>query len=180
MDSAQSLAALRGWAAANLGVLVLVVAVAGLAGVAALVAQGRRLRRLQQHYAALSAGVDGRNLEQLLGHHLARIDGAEQQVRALDRRVGELTADAADALQGVGLVRYDAFGDVGGLVSFALAVLDERGDGFVLNSLFAREGSSTYAKAIRGGRSEISLSEEETAAVRQALDRLPAPGRSPG
>jgi hypothetical protein len=72
------------------------------------------------------------------------------------------------AFQRVGLVRYNPFEDTGGNQSFALAMLDADGNGWVLSSLHARTGTRVYAKAVRGGRSDAPLSEEETAAIRQA------------
>ena len=72
------------------------------------------------------------------------------------------------AFQRVGLVRYNPFEETGGNQSFALALLDANGDGWVLSSLHARSGTRVYAKAIKGGRAEAGLSAEETEAIRQA------------
>ena len=65
-------------------------------------------------------------------------------------------------------MRYNPFEETGGNQSFALALLDAEGNGWVLSSLHARQGTRVYAKSIRGGRSDAALSEEETAAIRQA------------
>ena len=72
------------------------------------------------------------------------------------------------AFQRVGLVRYNPFEDTGGNQSFALAMLDANGDGWILSSLHARQGTRFYAKAVKAGRSETSLSDEEQAAIKQA------------
>ncbi|MGH2476204.1 MAG: DUF4446 family protein, partial [Candidatus Limnocylindrales bacterium] len=72
------------------------------------------------------------------------------------------------AFQRVGLVRFNPFEDTGGNQSFALALLDSDGNGWVLSSLHARSGTRVYAKVITGGRAEGALSEEESAAVKQA------------
>jgi len=72
------------------------------------------------------------------------------------------------SFQRVGLVRYNPFEETGGNQSFALALLDADGDGWVLSSLHARAGTRMYAKSIKGGRSEAGLSSEETAAITQA------------
>ena len=72
-------------------------------------------------------------------------------------------------MQKVGLVRYNPFEETGGNQSFALAMLDADGDGWVLSSLHARSGTRVYAKAVSAGRSDVALSDEETAALRQAL-----------
>jgi hypothetical protein len=100
------------------------------------------------------------------------------RLRALGRRVRRLTArgvrtegaDGTDltALRHVGVVRYDAFGDMGGRLSFSAAVFDARGDGFVLTSINGRSETRTYAKGLAGLRSEQTLSPEEQQAIRDA------------
>ena len=81
----------------------------------------------------------------------------------LTTRTPVLEAASRKAFSRVGLVRYNPFEETGGNQSFALALLDASGDGWVLSSLHARSGTRVYAKAIAGGRSDAALSEEETA-----------------
>ncbi|HKG56390.1 MAG TPA: DUF4446 family protein, partial [Candidatus Limnocylindrales bacterium] len=69
----------------------------------------------------------------------------------------------------IGLVRFNPFEDTGGNQSFAVALLDAHGDGFVLSSLHGRGGTRVYAKALTNGRSESTLSGEESEALRLAL-----------
>jgi hypothetical protein len=91
--------------------------------------------------------------------------------RGLDEvaaRTAILEAAQRRSFQRVGLVRYNPFEETGGNQSFALALLDATGDGWVLSSLHARSGTRIYAKAIKAGRAESGLSAEETAAIRQA------------
>ena len=83
-------------------------------------------------------------------------------------RTGRLEESSPRAFQRVGLVRFNPFEDTGGNQSFALALLDADGNGWVLSSLHARTGTRIYAKAIHGGRSDGALSEEETTAIKQA------------
>ncbi len=71
------------------------------------------------------------------------------------------------------VVRYDAFGDVGGRLSFSAALVDDDGDGLVITSIAGRAESRAYAKGLAGGESELPLSEEETEAVRAAGGRAP-------
>ena len=87
----------------------------------------------------------------------------------LSARTALLEAAQRRSFQRVGLVRYNPFEETGGNQSFALALLDAGGDGWVLSSLHARSGTRVYAKAITAGRSDAGLSDEETAALRQAL-----------
>ncbi|WP_427385649.1 DUF4446 family protein [Janibacter sp. G56] len=104
------------------------------------------------------------------------------EVRALRRRVARLEAarpvgsgdlaalrsDLAQALRHVAVVRYDAFGDMGGRLSFSAAVIDDAGDGFVLSALHGRGESRTYAKGIVGGTSDTTLTPEEQQALAAA------------
>jgi hypothetical protein len=73
------------------------------------------------------------------------------------------------AFSRVGLVRFNPFEDTGGSQSFALAVLDGNGDGFVVSSLHARAGTRLYAKSVSRGASDSALSAEEAEALRQAM-----------
>ena len=79
-----------------------------------------------------------------------------------------LRADLAQALRHVAVVRYDAFGDMGGRLSFSAAIVDDRGDGVVLSSIHARGESRTYAKGITGGGSDTTLTPEEQQALSAA------------
>lgn len=72
--------------------------------------------------------------------------------------------------QKVGLVKYDAFHEMGGKLSFSLALLNETNDGFVLNAVHSREGCYTYIKEIVGGNSIIVLAEEEQEALDMAKE----------
>ncbi|HVT63973.1 MAG TPA: DUF4446 family protein [Mycobacteriales bacterium] len=80
-------------------------------------------------------------------------------------------SELADALRHVAVVRYDAFGDMGGRLSFTAALLDDSGDGLVITSINGRTESRAYAKGVKEGRSDTSLSPEETQAIALALGR---------
>ncbi|QIM22262.1 DUF4446 family protein [Phycicoccus sp. HDW14] len=106
---------------------------------------------------------------------LARTAELRRRVAALEahRPAGEadlalLRADLAQALRHVAVVRYDAFGDMGGRLSFSAAVVDDDGDGLVISSIHARGESRTYAKGVVGGASDATLSPEEQQALAAA------------
>lgn len=88
------------------------------------------------------------------------------RITALESSVALLRGGLEQGLQHIAVVRYDAFGDMGGRMSFSAAIIDDRGDGMVLSSIHARSESRTYAKGIVGGKSDVTLSPEE----RHALD----------
>ena len=126
-----------------------------------------RVRRIEARIRGLTRGDDG-DLEDVLGAHLDRVHSLGREVERLVARTGRLETGATRAFQRVGLVRFNPFEDTGGNQSFALALLDAEGNGWVLSSLHARSGTRVYAKAIREGRADGALSDEEAAAIKQA------------
>jgi hypothetical protein len=86
----------------------------------------------------------------------------------LGGRLDRLNEQTARCLQRVGLVRYDAFKELGGHLSFSVALLDAKQDGVVVSVLNDRDGARAYAKPVAGGRSTFTLSEEEQRAISQA------------
>lgn len=106
---------------------------------------------------------------------LVRIGRLRHEVRRLGhaRPVGAgdlaaLRSDLEQALRHVAVVRYDAFGDMGGRLSFSAALVDDRGDGLVFSSIHARGESRTYAKGVVGGSSDATLTPEEQQALAAA------------
>ncbi len=97
-----------------------------------------------------------------------RVDALEAHRPAGDADVAALRADLAQALKHVAVVRYDAFADMGGRLSFSAAVVDDRGDGLVISSIHARGESRTYAKGVVGGESDATLTPEEQQALAAA------------
>lgn len=91
------------------------------------------------------------------------------------RRLAALEAAADGSLQNVGFVRFNAFPDVGSELSYALAVVDGKGDGFVVSSIYSREEVRTYAKAVSGYETDKETSEEERKALGIAKERSGRP-----
>lgn len=87
------------------------------------------------------------------------------------RRIAALEAAAGGVLQNVGFVRFNAFPDVGSELSYALAVVDGRGDGFVVSSIYSREEVRTYAKSVSGFETDKNTSEEERRALAIAREK---------
>lgn len=146
----------------TIAVLGLVVAVAALV-VATLAVL--RLRAVQRSFEVLWGSSDPHDVTSVLRGEHDRITALDHRVSALSGRVDGIGDHVAAGLRHVSVVRYDAFGDMGGRLSFSAAILDDSGDGLVISSIHARGESRTYAKGVIDGRSEITLSPEE----RQAL-----------
>ncbi len=133
--------------------------------VLAVVAMALRLRWLSLQIAA--AGGDPAFLERVAALQ-REVEAASRQIEHLGSRVDRLGEQAQRSLQHTGLVRYDAFKEMGGHLSFSLALMDARRDGVVLSVLNDRDGARAYAKPVTGGRSTHTLSEEEQRAIGEA------------
>ena len=96
------------------------------------------------------------------------LDSVPADVPGLRSEVAALKAESAQALRHLAVVRYDAFGDMGGHLSWTVALLDDAGDGLVLTSIHGRQDARSYAKAVTGWTSDQQLSPEETQAVERA------------
>ncbi len=153
----------------NVGAVAAVLAISLVALLVVTVIQARRIGRLTRRLDGLTRGAEGRSLEGVLDAHLDRVFAVARELDELSARSAVLEADSRRAIQRVGLVRFNPFEDTGGNQSFALALIDAIGDGFIVSSLHARTGTRVYAKALAGGRSDAALSAEEAEALRLAL-----------
>ncbi|NNG38225.1 DUF4446 family protein [Flexivirga sp. ID2601S] len=143
----------------------LILAVLALAGAAA---AWLRLRAVQRQFRVLWGEGPQRDAAATMRMHIGRIDALDDRVTRLDGRVDGIGEHVAAGLRHVAVVRYDAFGDMGGRLSFSAAIVDDAGDGLVLSSIHARGESRTYAKGVVAGRSEITLTPEEQQALASA------------
>jgi hypothetical protein len=129
-----------------------------------------RLRAVRRTYATLLAGGGGG--EDLLAAVARQVEATERLRGKLDlvgRETAQLRQRVSSLVGTVGLTRYDAFPEVGGRLSWSAAFLDEAGDGVVLSAINGRSETRSYAKPVRGGRSEHNLSDEERAAIAMAM-----------
>lgn len=92
-----------------------------------------------------------------------------QDMRFVEMELGSIRDGLARTIQRVGIVRFDAFEDMGGRLSFAVALLDEEGSGVIFCSINGRNETRIYAKPVERGQSKINLSDEEVEAIRRAL-----------
>ena len=99
----------------------------------------------------MTRGANGRSLEGTLEAHVDKVYAVARELDALEARTAILEGAQRRAFQRVGLVRFNPFEDTGGNQSFAVALLDAVGDGFVLSSLHARQGTRVYAKTVAAG-----------------------------
>ncbi len=111
----------------------------------------------------------GKNIEEDLENYMYRVDKVERKNTEISNQVEAIEHNLTSCIQKIGMVRYNAFKDVGSDLSFALALLDEKNNGVVLNGIYAREMSNIYAKPIENGKSTYVVSEEEAQAIEKAI-----------
>lgn len=122
--------------------------------------------QLRKRYKIFMTGKNAKNLEKTLIERLDQVDELLKANAINERNIKKIFANMKFTFQKVGLVKYDAFNEMGGKLSFSLALLNETDDGFVMNAVHSREGCYTYIKEIVDGNSIIVLSDEE----KEALD----------
>lgn len=140
-------------------------------GVAASALMGQR--RVRRAYAVFSAGRR-EDVLSLLEHHIDQVASLRQEVHGLRDYTAQLRELDRRAISRTSMVRYDAFEDMGGHLSFSAALLDEHADGLVVTAINGRSDTRVYAKPVGRGDSRHNLSDEERAAISQALHE---PGR---
>jgi hypothetical protein len=154
--SATSIVAVSGAAAGAIGLIL---------GVVAQI----RLRRLRHAYAVLRGGDGRESLVDAAARTGRQVEALRGEVAVMSAGLEDVRTDLADAIRHVAVVRYDAFGDMGGRLSFSAALLDDSGDGLVFSSINGRSETRTYAKGVKAGNSEAQLSPEEEQVVSWAL-----------
>jgi hypothetical protein len=152
---------------ATTSVLMIVAVVAALLAVVlagfALLGQ----RRVREAYQVFSQG-SREDVLTLLQRHIEQVGQLRDDVAHQMRYANQLRSLISGCVSRIGTVRYDAFDDMGGRLSFSIALLDEHGDGAVLTAINGRSETRAYAKPIVAGESRHNLSQEEIAAITQA------------
>ena len=151
--------------------LVAVAAVALLSFLFAL-ASLAKLRKARREYMILRGENGERDIMSAVGRSLRSVGDLEKRVDGVVAAQEEQATIGRFALQRFAIVRYDAFEDMGGQLSFSAALLDEHGDGLVITSINGRTETRTYAKSIQKLQSRHNLSGEEQAAIDNAASGL--------
>lgn len=108
---------------------------------------------------------NGNNIPEMLKKYLEDVELIKRDNREIKAYYTKLDNDISSCIQKIGLVRYNAFKDVGSDLSFAIALLDRDDNGVVFNGLYGSDSSNIYAKPIKNGQSQYQLSEEEKYAI---------------
>lgn len=154
----------------DLGILVLMLMVLVLILIVIILNMSLGLHRLKRKYTMFMKGSDGQSLERVFAQKIKEFDRLSAANDDNYMKIQSLQKKMEKALTKYGIVKYDAFDDVGGKLSFALAMLDKNNTGFILNAIHSRDNCFFYIKEIVNGESYILLSSEEMDALRQAVD----------
>ncbi|HBL36756.1 MAG TPA: hypothetical protein DDZ55_08100 [Firmicutes bacterium] len=130
---------------------------------------GFRLKKLLKRYRLLLTGKQVSNLEGILLDLGERMKSVEERLDGMKTNISQMEQDATECLQRWALQRYKAFTNVGGDQSFTLVLLDRKGDGIMLSSIYGRDESRVYAKSISSGKANYPLSDDEQEVLAAAI-----------
>ena len=128
-----------------------------------------KYNRLKAAYTTFLKGKDGKNLEESFFEKFRLLDEVEEIAKENKEEVRKLRKQVQKTYQKVGIVRYDAFNEMGGNLSFVLTMLNDQNSGWLLNAMHSREGCYTYIKEIINGKSYVELGEEEKESLERAI-----------
>ena len=129
-----------------------------------------RIGRLERRYKAFMKGSDAVSLEKAFVRRFDQVDKLFEVKMDHDQKLEYLYQNVNTMYSKYGIEKYDAFDDVGGKLSFALAFLDKNNNGLILNAVHSKDNCFLYAKEIVAGESYVMLSQEEVEALRKAVN----------
>lgn len=129
-----------------------------------------KVKKLDTRYKKFMQGKNGDELEQVIYERFAELDIMQQIAKEHALEIKNLKRQFRSSYSKIGIVKYDAFKEMGGTLSFVLVLLNDRNNGFMMNCMHSREGCYTYVKEIINGESYIALSEEEKEALKNAIN----------
>ncbi len=128
-----------------------------------------KYNRLKASYNTFMRGKDAKSLEESMTDRFAEVDNVLKVTRQNRQDIAKINRRLAGVYQKMGIVKYDAFNEMGGKLSFALAMLDDNNSGWIINAMHSREGCYTYVKEIVKGESYVELADEEAEALDKAI-----------
>lgn len=134
-----------------------------------IILQNGKIKKVTEKYEKFMRGKDMESMEELI---MKRFDDMDKMLEDTEKNVNDIKTlfdNMKDTVQKAGVVKYDAFNEMGGKLSFAIALLDGKDSGFILNSMHSRDGCYNYVKEIVNGQSYIELSEEEAESLEKAM-----------
>ncbi len=135
---------------------------------------------LKDRYRRLTGGTDGKQIEEILFGHIEKVETMHEHLEQIENKLNIFGNHLSFCIQKVGIIRYSAFDDTGSDLSYSIALLDENNDGIIITGIYGRTETVSYAKPVKDGTSNYSLSVEELQALKRAkanaLDRVDIKG----
>ena len=131
--------------------------------------QGSKIKKLTKKYERFMSGKNGRSMESEIMELFSDIRFLKEAQLRDSADIRALRSNLTYAFQKQGIVKYDAFSQMGGKLSFSLALLNDNNDGYIINSVHSSDGCYTYIKEIAAGQCAIQLGAEEQQALNKAL-----------
>ena len=128
-----------------------------------------QINKLKKRYSIFMEGNDAKSLEDRIEKRFQQVDYLLEEAKKNHDNIDLLFKNMQPTFKKFGLVKYDAFHEMGGKLSFSLCLLSEVNNGFIINAVHSREGCYTYVKEILNGNSYLVLAEEEKDALNEAL-----------
>lgn len=129
-----------------------------------------KINKRLKSYKELITYTGGQNIEEIMLEYGKEIRSLKQGAEKIDDSVIEIVNDLKSHPRHLGILRFNAFSNTGSDLSFAIALLDDNDNGFVLSSIYGREESRIYAKPLKSGESVYQLTKEEEQAIKLAKD----------
>ena len=151
--------------------LILILIALNLIFIIFLSVQAFQNKKMRQNYHHFMKSADGYSLEEKLKQLIAKADSNSEALLEVQSELRKAKENMTQNLQRVGVVRYNAFSDMGSDLSYAVAILNKDGSGVVMSSVYGREDFRAFAKAIEKGTSQYRLSDEEKRAIALAMGK---------
>jgi hypothetical protein len=155
----------------DFGIVIFVMAVLLLISIIVLIVTTVKLCKLRKRFEKFSQGRNAKSLEEEIGTMFEQNKAIKDQTDKNKRDIKFIYKVLESTFQKIGLIRYDAFSQMGGKFSFSLALLNEKNDGFIITSVHANEGCYTYSKEITKGECDTTLGPEEQQALDKAMGK---------
>ena len=152
------------------GIIIIILLIIVIILIGSMISYSLRLSRLERKYKMFMKGSDAQSLEKTFMRKFAQIDRLYEAKENHEQTIKSIVKNFRVIFSKYGVEKYDAFDDVGGKLSFALALLDKENTGLILNAVHSRDNSFLYLKEIVKGESYVMLSQEEVEALRKAVN----------
>ena len=152
------------------GIIIIILLILAIFLLVNVISSNMRLSRLERKYKMFMKGSDAQTLEKVFTRKFAQIDRLYEAKEDHEHDINFIKKSFESIFSKYGLEKYDAFDDVGGKLSFALALLDKDNSGLILNAVHSRDNCFLYLKEIVKGESYMMLTQEEVEALRNAVN----------